>query len=158
MTSSCYWFGRRLLCDGWEVPYRFVDHTADIGLEVHAPTLARLFEEAALALTSVLCGAGPVEPRRQLSVSLSAPSVEQLLVDWLTELIGRFDVEAWLTAGAEVTLTRDAGRCGLDALALGEALDPARHPAGLGVKGITYHRLSVRQTPEGWQATVVLDV
>ena len=140
------------------MPFRFFDHTADIGLELSAPTLPALFEQAALALSAVLSGSGSVEPRQQLSVSLSTSSIEQLLVDWLAELLGRFDIELWLTCGAQVTIDRDDGCCRLHALVTGEPLDSRRHVADLPVKGITYHRLSVRQRSDGWRATVVLDV
>ena len=150
-----YWFGRRSLCEGWDVPFRFFDHTADVGLELSAPTLPALFEEAALALSAVLSRSGRVEPKRQVSISLTASSIEQLLVDWLA---GRFDVERWVTGVVEVTVDCGAGRCSLQALVAGEPLDLRRHPGALPVKGITYHRLSVQQTADGWCATVVLDV
>ena len=140
------------------MPFRFFDHTADVGLELSAPTLSALFEEAALALSAVLSRSGRVEPRRQVAVALTAPSIEQLLVDWLTELLGRFDVELWLTGVVDVTVDRGHGRCSLHALVAGEPLDTRRHPAALPVKGITYHRLRVRQTADGWSAIVVLDV
>ena len=153
-----YWFGRRTLCEGWDVPFHFFDHTADVGLELSAPTLPALFEEAALALSAVLSRSGRVEPRCHVSVSLTAPSLEQLLVDWLAELLGRFDVELWVTGGVEVTVDRGDGRCSLQALVAGEPLDLRRHPGALPVKGVTYHRLRVLQTADGWCATIVLDV
>ncbi len=140
------------------MPFRFFDHTADVGLELSAPTLSALFEEAALALSAVLSRSGRVEPRRQVAVALTAPSIEQLLVDWLAELLGRFDVELWLTGAVEVTVDRDDGRSSLQALVAGERLDTRRHPAAFPVKGVTYHRLCVRETAAGWSATVVLDV
>ena len=140
------------------MPFRFFDHTADVGLELSAPTLPALFEEAALALSAVLSRSGRVEPRCHVSVSLTAPSLEQLLVDWLAELLGRFDVELWVTGGVAVTVDRGDGRCSLQALVAGEPLDLRRHPGALPVKGITYHRLSVLQTADGWCATIVLDV
>ena len=40
----------------------------------------------------------------------------------------------------------------------GEPLDLRRHPGALPVKGVTYHRLRVLQTADGWCATIVLDV
>ena len=140
------------------MPFDFFDHTADVGFELSAPTLPALFEQAALALSAVLSGSGPIEPREQGAVSLSAPSIEQLLVDWLAELLGRFDIALWLTSGAQVTIDRDDGCCRLRAAVTGEPLDPRRHLGALPVKGITYHRLSVRRSSGGWRATVVLDV
>ena len=140
------------------MPFRFFDHTADVGVELSAPTLSALFEEAALALSAVLSGSGRVDPRLRVSVSLTASSIEQLLVDWLAELLGRFDVELWLTGAVEVTVDCGDGRCSLQALVAGEPLDTRRYPSALPVKGITYHRLRVQQTAEGWCATVILDV
>ena len=140
-----YWFGRRSLCEGWDVPFRF--------FELSVPAL---FEEAALALSAVLSRSGRVEPKRQVSISLTASSIEQLLVDWLAELLGRFDVERWVTGVVEVTVD-----CGRDAAACRRWSPASRSTSAAGalpVKGITYHRLSVQQTADGWCATVVLDV
>jgi SHS2 domain-containing protein len=43
-------------------------------------------------------------------------------------------------------------------VAHGEKYDKARHRAGTYIKAVTYHQLSVQRTPEGWKATVYLDV
>jgi tRNA nucleotidyltransferase (CCA-adding enzyme) len=140
------------------VGFRFFDHTADIGLVVSAPTVSALFEEAAVALTAVLSGSAPVDPSERVSVSLTACSVEQLLVDWLVELLGRFDIELWLTGSGQLLVEQRGDSWHLGGVIAGASLDPRGQTAALPVKGITYHRLSVRQTTDGWWATIVLDV
>jgi tRNA nucleotidyltransferase (CCA-adding enzyme) len=140
------------------VGFRFFDHTADVGLEVNASTVSALFEEAAVALSAVLSGSAPVEPRERVSVSLTACSVEQLLVDWLVELLGRFDIELWLAGSGRLVVEQRGDRWHLNGAVAGAPLDPHRQSTALPVKGITYHRLSVRQTADGWRATIVLDV
>jgi len=81
-----------------------------------------------------------------------------LFVDSSHLLMPGTDVDLLLTGAVEVTIDRSHGRCSLQALVAGEPLDTRGHPAALPVKGVTYHRLSVRETAEGWCATVVLDV
>ncbi len=44
------------------------------------------------------------------------------------------------------------------ATAQGEKFVPARHRSRTYIKAVTYHQLSIKKTPRGWQATVFLDV
>ncbi len=44
------------------------------------------------------------------------------------------------------------------ATAQGEKFNPARHRSRTYIKAVTYHQLSIKKTPRGWQATVFLDV
>ncbi len=44
------------------------------------------------------------------------------------------------------------------ATAQGEKFNPARHRSRTYIKAATYHQLSIKKTPRGWQATVFLDV
>ncbi len=66
------------------------DHTADLGLRVFAPDLTDLFRTAAAGLFDVI-----VVNRQDVRivdtepVRLSADSAEDLLIDWLNELIFR---------------------------------------------------------------------
>jgi hypothetical protein len=39
-----------------------------------------------------------------------------------------------------------------------EPLDPVKHALGTDVKGVTCHRIQVAQSPDGWEAAVMLDV
>ena len=44
------------------------------------------------------------------------------------------------------------------ATAQGEKFVPTRHRSRTYIKAVTYHQLSIKKTPRGWQATVFLDV
>jgi len=141
------------------VPYRLLDHTADLALEVTAATLDTLFAEAAAALTDCLTEIDRVEGRAERRFALAAGDLEALLVDWLSEVLYAFEVDRFLLREAAVTVEAEAaGGPRLRAVARGETLDPRRHAGRVSVKGITYHGLEVRATAEGWAARVVLDV
>lgn len=151
-----------------------LDHTADLGFEVEADSLARLFEGAALGLLRALgLPAPPAAPGRSGAdpevLELSARGLERLLVGWLRELAWHVQSEQRLPRVADIEV--DAG----DAGDVGHAGDsgaggrPAILRARLRwvdagatptreVKGVTYHGLRVERHGERWRARVIFDV
>ncbi|HPP52740.1 MAG TPA: archease, partial [Thermoguttaceae bacterium] len=71
--------------------YETFEHTADLGLRIQAESLERLFEEAAEALFSVLVvNWNQTATVQQETLRLEAESIEDLLHDWLSELLVLF--------------------------------------------------------------------
>jgi SHS2 domain-containing protein len=142
------------------VSYRLLDHTADLALEVQAPTRDDLFAEAAAALTDCLTDRERIAERASRAVALAAGDLGTLMVDWLTDLLVAFEVEGLLAARARVEVApRGEGGWALAAEVWGEPRDEARHPLKTLVKGITYHQLEVAPEPTGgWRARITLDL
>ena len=138
--------------------FEFFDHTGDVGVKVTAATLDELFADAAAALTATLVDPGAIVGRTREWVSLEAPSLELLLVDWLNDLVFRFDVDEFMVARAAPRITREAEAWKLEATLEGEGLDPARHRVRILVKGATYHQLAVTETTQGYETSVVFDI
>jgi SHS2 domain-containing protein len=134
---------------------REIEHTADVGIEVEAPTLPLLFERAGIATLGLMLDVDTIAPREREVIALAADGLEELLHDWLQALLVR--LQAGGLAFTELTVES------LDAQALrasgaGERVDPARHRLYTELKGVTYHQLAVRETPYGWWARVIFDV
>lgn len=138
--------------------YRFLDHTGDVQAHVRAASLGGLFADAALALTATLVEPEDVRPAARHEVSLAASSPEVLLVDWLNELVYRFEVNGLLVARADARVTDEGGAWRLDAVVAGEPFDEARHHARVLVKGVTYHQLAIVDVEGAVEATVVFDI
>ena len=137
----------------------FFDHTADVGAYITAPSIESLFTEAAAALTATVTNAARVEPRVSRHITLHAPDINELLVDWLSELVGRFDIEQFLARSAAATIREHAGEWKLEAHVRGDIAEPSRHPINVVVKGVTYCELRIEQTADGiWRTRVVFDV
>lgn len=135
--------------------FRTIEHTADIGIEVEADTLAGLFAEAALGMLSLIVDPTTVSRVEQRSISLAAGDIGELMFRWLNELLYLVYAEELVFAAVRV------GRVGPDALEAeveGERLDPARHQVGEEIKAATYHQLTVERRGEGWFARVIFDV
>ena len=101
--------------------------------------------------------ASAVEPRTSEDISLESPDLDLLLVDWLSELLFRFETRGLLIARATVEVaTTDVHRLG--ARVEGELLDPARHPMKVLLKAVTYHGLEVKRHGDVWIAQIIFDI
>jgi SHS2 domain-containing protein len=134
---------------------RELEHTADLGFEVEAPTLPLLFERAGLALLEVMVDLTGVEVRERVTLEVAADDLDELFHDWLQSLLIRFQAGGFVAAELAV---EEVGARTLRAAAGGERIDPSRHRFYTEVKGVTYHQLAVRETGAGWWARVIVDV
>ena len=135
--------------------YEVFEHTADLGLRVRAPDLEGLFAEAGVGLFSVIVdNLDVVRADLTIDIRIEGRDPVYLLFDWLHELLVTFDTRRLVLSQFRVRVRPD----GLDAQALGEELDPARHRLSHEVKAITYHGLKLDQIASGWQAEVIVDI
>jgi protein archease len=133
------------------------DHTADLGLRVFAPDLNDLFRTAAAGLFDVIvANRQDVRIVETEPVRLSADSTEDLLVEWLNELIFRSETRHRLYAQFDVAIDQ-TGHV-LDGTIGGEPIDRQRHVLDHEVKAATRHGLSLRRENDDWVAEVIVDI
>ncbi len=131
-------------------PFEEIEHTADWAFRAFGATLPELFENAARALLS-LEGAAEQPTTVTRDVRVEGIDYESLLVNWLSELL--YLQETRGETYHEFSITELTATSLIAQIAGGPA-----GPLNKYVKAITYHNLEIKQTPEGWQATVVVDV
>ncbi len=135
--------------------YRILDHTADVGLEARGADLAELFSNAARGMFAVIAAPDTVRPSKELLVKAEAEDLENLLVNWLSELL-------YLSATQGILFCRfDIAQIDpqhIVAKALGEPIDPSRHELYTEIKAVTYHELKVQKQDQRWIARVLFDV
>ncbi len=142
-------------------PYRYLEEiaTADVAFEAWGATLVETFLAAADAtLNTMVAEIGTVAPRDRRVFSLASDSLDLLLFDLLQELVYHKDADRLLLRVRDLRIEETGTGYRLHADAIGETIDPGRHPLLADVKAVTLHRLSVEKTPSGWRAVVVLDV
>jgi len=136
-------------------PYETFEHTADVGLRVQATDLPELFAEAGRGFLSLLVEeVDAVGQEQEIQIAVEAECREDLLLDWLTELLFRFETDHLLLSRFDVKV----GDHRLEARCWGETLDWHRHRLQNEVKAVTYHHLRVEQTDDGWMAEVIFDI
>jgi len=129
--------------------YRWIEHTAELELQLDCTTEAGVFEDALLAFAELLDDTGDPE-QVVFDVAVSAPDRAALLAAWLDELVFKAET-ADLVPDALIELQLHEG--GLRARVHGHRGQP-RHI----VKGVAYHRLRFECGDGGCHATLVLDV
>ena len=132
--------------------YRFVDHTAELEVELEAGSPEGVLEEALKAFAELV--AEPEDERAtaepvERPVKLVASDLPSLLAAWLDELLFLADAERLVPESAELSVS-DSTATGLVRARPGE-------PRPL-VKAVTLHRLRFRREDGVWRARVVLDV
>jgi SHS2 domain-containing protein len=128
--------------------FRWVEHTAELELEVEAPSKEAVFGDALAAFAELSGDGGGAPAVRALSLEADEPSL--LLVDWLQELVYLGETEGFVPERIR-SLELDETR--LTATVEGHTGEP-RHL----VKAVTLHRLEFQPDDGGWRARVVLDV
>ncbi|PYQ55771.1 MAG: hypothetical protein DMF53_27395 [Acidobacteria bacterium] len=132
--------------------HRWVDHTAEVQLQVRADSLAGLLAEAGRALGALLLRGRAAEPSGEArTIEVDSVDREALLVDWLNEIIFLAEVERWIAVEFNGL---EASEIHLKASARGVAVD---EPPAL-VKAATFHGLAVEERAGGLQAEVIFDV
>ena len=138
---------------------RMLDHTADVGFEVEAPTLEDLFDEARRALLMTMFDRPPERGEERRPVRLSAADLEILLVRWINELVYFIQSTGFVPVHAEIQIREDdGGSFFLEALLVGAPLELESYGWQGEIKSATFHELDVTQGSEGWRARVILDV
>jgi SHS2 domain-containing protein len=135
--------------------FEVFEHTADLGLRVLAEDEPTLFADAARGLFSIIvANLDAVRPVCKKAFALRGSRRDELLFDWLSELLYVFETERLVLSQFRVAL----GAEDLQAEAWGEPLDATRHQLEHEVKAVTYHGLVVEQTAQGWRAEVIVDI
>ena len=134
--------------------YETIDHTADIGIVVRGEDLPSLFNNAALAFFDILSGLENIDDKETVNIEVEASDLEELMVNWLGELLYLFDSDGWLFRDFQLELENTR----IVATARGERFNPDKHEIRYYIKAVTYHMLELKQVNDHWIAKVIFDI
>jgi SHS2 domain-containing protein len=137
------------------VPYRLLEHTSDIKVEINGADLADLFTNAATCLFDLILDLKKVRETQSVPLSLESADRSELFLDWLRELLFLFSTHSLAIRRVEIASIEPTK---VQATVFGEEFDPARHGLKVEVKTPTYHEYRIDKTDEGYRATVIFDV
>ncbi len=133
------------------IGFREQSHTADWELEVWAPDLAGLLEQAARGMYALSRLRIEEGARRELKMELKAADAEGLLVRFLTELLWLEQDQHLGFDDFSITVDED---CSMHAVLQGGVIAKLDKE----IKAVTYHNLAVEKIPSGLHVCVVFDV
>ena len=131
------------------------DHTGDLGLEVWAPSAARLYARAAEALMALVADARGAPPELELAVRLTGDDPADLFVHWLNTVLLESELAKAVWTGAEVHVLTPTS---LEATLRGCRRDPARQTFLREIKAVSLHGLALELDGPICRCRLVLDI
>ena len=131
---------------------------ADIAFESQGKNLNKLFENSAFAIFEESADLEKVEVKEKYTVKLSATNIEDLLYDFLSEILFLKDTHSFLFKKSKVKIEKKVGNYDLKAELSGEPIDRKKHELRNDIKAITLHMFKVQKTKDGYKAVFVVDV
>jgi len=132
------------------MPYTLIDHTADIGMRVSAPTVTALFEEAAYALVDIM-RARTGKDDVHLRIETQGIDRVDLLVRWLQEVLYLVEVKGFRIKELHIQKLLDTE---IQAAAKGAYSGRLLEKE---IKAVTYHNLQIQEVDNAFVTTIILD-
>lgn len=133
--------------------YKFLEHTADIKFLVEGETIEELFIESSKALIETIVGKTKSITKLKKEISLKGEDIENLLYQFLEEIIFLIDGEGFLTLSIENLKIKDNN---LKATLIGDNVK--KYKSLNDVKAITYNSMSIKKLNNKYSTEIVLDV
>lgn len=133
--------------------------TADTGLEIEADSLSELFMAAAEGMFTIILGDACTSKASVSSeYGLAADSAEQLLVDWLSDLLYRFDTQELIPVVYRIAVEGKASQTVLLGTVEFHKFEAGCDLAEHEIKAVTYHKLRIREEKGHLYCPVVFDI
>jgi SHS2 domain-containing protein len=142
------------------IKYKFLENiaTGDVAFEVYGKDLPDLFSNITQATCAAMADPKSVEKKEIRMVKISTQKIEDLIYDYISEIVYYKDAETLLFPSAEIKIKRVGKNFRLSAKLFGEKINPQKHKLKEDIKSVTYHNLKAVKTPTGWKSTVILDI
>lgn len=142
--------------------YRIVEHTADLGIKAWGSTPKELLEEAAQGMMNQVVDPACVEAKETREVGLEADTLDELLIQWLREILYIFEKEKLLSIQFQIEKhnfnEKNPKHFFMQASIKGDRFNSIRHDICKEIKAVTRHGLYVKRNGPWWEANILFDV
>ncbi len=135
--------------------FTILEHPADLGIEARGQSLSEAFQNAAIALMSVILDLSIISPDETREITIHSIDRDQLLVKWLSEILYLYDGQRFVAKDFHINTFSSTL---LQANVRGEIFSESKHRTNIDVKAVTYHQLVVREDKKGGLVRVFLDI
>ena len=137
------------------LPYKIIDHTADLGIIVKGVDEKNVFIHAAQVMTDLMVEGDISKKTVMKDVSLQGEDFPDLMVRWLGEILYLFAGEKLIVNSIEI---KSISPIQLKSTLTLSSFEPEHHQVKREIKAVTYHQISVDQVNDGWQARIIFDI
>jgi SHS2 domain-containing protein len=136
-------------------PFEIVNHTADIGIKAYGKSLKELFENAAFGMFNILADLEGITTSTESEIKVEAPDREELLIEWLDELLFNFYTKHIIFCEFNITELTDNG---LTAKVKGRFIGENRNRLKTEIKAATRHDLHIVKTNNIYEIQIIFDI
>ena len=126
------------------MPYRDLEHMTDAFIEVTGNTLEEAFENAGISVVDTIIDINTVEEKTQKKIEIIAKDLNNLLYNWLEEIIILTITDGFAAKRFSITLTKNE-EYHLVANMNGEEIDFKKHHFKVEIKSPTFHLMEIKQ-------------
>lgn len=138
-----------------EKNYRITARQSELAVRIVGTSQANLFVNAAVALFDVLTESDRIEAKEHMQLEVEGTDRDDLLVNWLRELLYLYQGSAYLLSEFNIREVKDTV---VRAEVGGEKLDPDRHEVKQEIAAVAYHKSHMQKTGDQWIAQVIFEV
>ena len=139
--------------------HRSLEHTTDAYIEAWGPTLARAFAQAAEGVYETMLNLETINQIVENSVEADGHDKKELLYNWLEQLLLEFDIKEMVYGSYDISIKSNTPTLfKLRAKMKGEKYDRGKHGAKTEVKGVTYHLMTIQESPSEARVRFILDL
>lgn len=135
--------------------YRILSRSSDLLIKVFGRAQAELFANSAFALFDLITDIEKVEVRERLPLEVEGVNRDDLMVNWMRELLYLYQVSGYLLKEFQVEEAREDYVRGV---VCGEKFDPDRHDIQRDIRAVAYHQSRMDKTGDQWTAQVIFEL
>ena len=139
--------------------YKFLEDVAiaDIAYEAYGKTLNQLFENSAFAIFELSVNIETVKAKKTLMFKLENETIENLLYDFLSEILFLKDSKYMVFKRVKVAI-KEGKKYQLKAMLEGDTINPEKQQLENDIKAVTMHMFEVKKEKNQYTATIVVDI
>lgn len=127
--------------------YRYLEHMTDAFIEVTGNTLEDAFENAGISVVDTIVDIKSVEEKIEKEIEVKGKDLNNLLYNWLEEIIIVTITEGFVARRFSVRLGKNGGYR-LFATLSGEEIDVEKHHFKVEIKAPTFHLMEIKQNKQ----------
>ena len=142
--------------------YRFLEDIAlaDIAYEAYGKGLNEVFENSALAIFELSAEVKTIKPKKKLEIKLEHEKLDNLLYDFLSEILFLKDSKYMVFRNVKVKINEDKKnkKFRLKSTLEGDTINSEKQHLENDIKAITMHMFELNKVKNGYKARIVVDI
>lgn len=134
--------------------YRIMNRSSDLVIKVFGKSQTELFANSGFALFDLMTDVANVQVSERLPLEVEGVDRDDLMVNWMRELLYLYQVSGYLLKAFQVLEVKDTYVRGEVS---GEKFDPDRHEIQREIRAVAYHQSRMEKTGDQWMAQVIFE-